>query len=684
MSKYYENNFEHNLPSEIFKKFIGCVDSEYGYSVALKLTEFKSTDRGFRIAGTDAEARAGKWIAEEMKRIGLKNVTIEEFPVDCWDFREAYVTVLSEENEPAPMFAGSFPGVPEIGDEIITGEVVYVAEGTAAYYENLDVRDKIVLIDTDCYHTYWFDSLFTQAEIRGAKAIIATVTDQGPGTYRDDLITIQNMQTKIDTPAVMMTKHDGEILRNALKEGKKLKVSISMDLNTRKSVAHYVYGMIMGKNPDKYIIASGHYDAYWEGFQDNASSVGSVLTIAKAMIDSGYEPDKTFIFMVNGAEEFGTKNTRYDFCTGANAIIHRHLEWVKNTVLFNNYELSAITDTEHLELNIAPCFVKIIKSLLRIFGYNGDFSYIMPKGVGADDGVFAKQGVPTYMTVCTHFSDVEAMGESLGEYAIENYDHTQFDNKDTYNAEVFDFNNKLNGMINIAVDMMPYIPADYAQEMDMYIDSINTSEMRAFYRKAEELKKIAEEIKEKSTILYNHAIILNQSNVCKHANEYVELMLEINRIVQKEMCRFDPFHQFIYSHVQPYKYIVCIDNLIEGLKNGDAQKQLEMIMCVDNTYLIAEFDKEVYDKIAIKEFSGEAPVSWGSGEHMPFPYMYDVIRSVMNKVISQNYDCEKEIEELQRIRNEQHRIFIEALDREYMNLNKINSILDNSKELVVG
>ena len=41
MSKYYENNFEHNLPSEIFKKFIGCVDSEYGYSVALKLTEFK-------------------------------------------------------------------------------------------------------------------------------------------------------------------------------------------------------------------------------------------------------------------------------------------------------------------------------------------------------------------------------------------------------------------------------------------------------------------------------------------------------------------------------------------------------------------------------------------------------------------------------------------------------------------
>ena len=82
MSKYYKNSFEHNLQSECFKKFISCVDSEYGYSVAVKLTEFKSTDRGFRIAGTDAEARAGKWIAGEMKRIGLKNVSIRRIP--CW------------------------------------------------------------------------------------------------------------------------------------------------------------------------------------------------------------------------------------------------------------------------------------------------------------------------------------------------------------------------------------------------------------------------------------------------------------------------------------------------------------------------------------------------------------------------------------------------------------------------
>ena len=157
---------------------------------------------------------------------------------------------------------------------------------------------------------------------------------------------------------------------------------------------------------DRYIIASGHYDAYWEGFQDNASSVGSVLTIAKAMIDSEYEPDKTFIFMVNGAEEFGTKDTRYDFCAGANAIIQKHPEWVKNTILFNNYELSAISDTEHLELNISSCFVKIMESLLRKLGYNEKFSYILPKGclLYTSGGVQDASGMSVVFALAQHFA----------------------------------------------------------------------------------------------------------------------------------------------------------------------------------------------------------------------------------------------------------------------------------------
>lgn len=678
MDKYYNTKFERDLPSEALRKYIGSVDSDYGYSMALKLTEFKSTEYGFRIAGTDAEAQAGAWIADEMKRIGLKNVTIEDFPVDCWDFRGAYVTILSQEDA-VSMFAGSFPSVSGIGDEEISGEVVYVGEGTSAQYEELDVKDKIVLIDTDCYHSYWFDSLFIQAESRGAKAVIATVTDQGPGTYRDDLITIQNMQTHINIPAVMMSKGDGEKLRDILKNKERLEVSLRMELELSDSKAHYVYGMIPGRRADKYIILGSHYDAYWDGFQDNASSLGSILTIAKAMIDSEYEPENTFIFISNGAEEFGTKDTRYDFCAGAAAMIRNHPEWVENTVLFNNFELSAISDTQHLELNIAPCLVSVIDPLLKAVGYDGEMSYILSKGVGSDDGVFSKQGVPTYMTVCTHFSDVVDMGENLGKDAVENYDHTQFDNKDTYNAEVFDFNNKLNGMLNIAVDMMPYVPADYAEEMNMYIESLEPSGLKKTYDRADALKKLAEEIKEKGRNVYQQAMLLNKKqDKTKDAGGYTSAMMKINRIIQKKICKFDPFNMFIYGHVQPYHYIMVIDDLITGLKAGCAQSQFEALLELDNTYLIAEFDKEVYDRVAIREFSDEAPKSWGTGEHLPFPDLFDVTKSLMEKKSSPDSDFEDEIAALEKIREEQREILTAVLNDEFDYLTEINNLMDDA------
>lgn len=686
MSHFYNINLENEVSLDSLKKYLKHVDSDYGYSVALKITEFKSTERGFRIAGTDAEEKAGLWIAGEMKRIGLQDVTIREFPVDCWDFRGAYVNVNMPKIEQPRLFAGSFPGIQGIGNQKIDGEVVYVSEGTKECYQDLEVKDKIVLVDTECYHTYRFDSLFIQAESRGAKAIIATVTDRGPGTYRDDLITIQNLQNHVGIPAVMMTKRDGETLRDILKSEEKLEVSIEMDLTLGKSNAHYVYGTIPGKKSDSFILLCSHYDAYWEGFQDNASSVGSVLTIAKAMIDSGYEPENTFVFISNGAEEFGTKDTRYDFCAGANAIRRDHPEWMQNTILLNNFELSAISDVDHLELNIAPCYTEMFGPLLKKIGYGGEMSYILSKGVGADDGVFSKQGVPTYMNVCTHFSDSD-MGESLGQDAMENFDHTQYDDRKTYNPEVFDFNNRLNGMINLAVDSMPFVPADYSGEMQMFIDSLPAQEITDSCQEWKDLRELAELVRDKSGFLYHMTMKINEDALAASGKEqkrpgavaYNRAMMKINRIIQKKICKFNPFHMFIYGHVQPYAYVSAFAELISGLQKGEASSALEKLFEIDNTYLIAEFDKEVYERIAIQEFNGQRPESWGTGEHLLFPDLYDTVTSIMQKQELQNAGFEDEVRALQEMEKQQQNVLREVIEEETKCLREIVTLLDEAE-----
>ena len=77
------------------ENYLQKVDSDYGFSVAKKLISFRNTEKGFRLAGTRAENEAADWIAEEMKSIGLQEVTKESLRADSWDFREATVTVLS-------------------------------------------------------------------------------------------------------------------------------------------------------------------------------------------------------------------------------------------------------------------------------------------------------------------------------------------------------------------------------------------------------------------------------------------------------------------------------------------------------------------------------------------------------------------------------------------------------------
>ena len=156
------------------KSYLEHVDSEYGYDIAKSLLRFKTTEDGFRNAGTKAENDAADWITEEMKNIGLSNVTKESFDVDAWEFHGASVEIVDPENTGYTMKAGSFAGLEGTTPEGCTGQLVYVGEGTAACYEALDVAGKIVLIDTDAYYSYWYNLIFEEAQAR--VAVVSCIT----------------------------------------------------------------------------------------------------------------------------------------------------------------------------------------------------------------------------------------------------------------------------------------------------------------------------------------------------------------------------------------------------------------------------------------------------------------------------------------------------------------------------
>jgi hypothetical protein len=79
-----------------------------------------------------------------------------------------------------------------------------------------------------------------------------------------------------------------------------------------------VIGVIEGNNPEQVIVLGAHYDHMgtwngyiWNGADDNASGTVGVMTLAKAIMETGKKPDKTIIVALWTAEEEGLLGSRY-------------------------------------------------------------------------------------------------------------------------------------------------------------------------------------------------------------------------------------------------------------------------------------------------------------------------------------------------------------------------------------
>ena len=79
-----------------------------------------------------------------------------------------------------------------------------------------------------------------------------------------------------------------------------------------------VLGVIEGNNPDEIIVLGAHYDHLgmhdgfiWNGADDNGSGTVGVMTLAKALMETGKKPEKTIVIALWTGEELGLLGSRY-------------------------------------------------------------------------------------------------------------------------------------------------------------------------------------------------------------------------------------------------------------------------------------------------------------------------------------------------------------------------------------
>lgn len=328
------------MPTEVVRR----IDMDYAKNVITTLrnmgtaTTIEGRPFGFRGAGSISAHEASYYVKDEMVRLGLTNVALEEFPLDAWEFRGAWVDVPNL----GRIQAASFGGSPGTNGEI-TGDIVNVANGLKSDYVAKDVQGKIVLVNWHKDHSV--GRLAMEASVHGALAVVLTTYDSSYGMLDGALQCHDGIFRQSYPPVLSISGRDGLAIIDLLKQsGEGVEVTLRSEIEfTPKdeggkgwNVVGYLPGEKWGREDDELLIIGDHTDAWFFGACDNNTGVAAVLVLADAFKrfhdEEGTRPRRTIVFIAHEAEEGGIIETHYTWLWGAwYAISHHHPDWVGRT-----------------------------------------------------------------------------------------------------------------------------------------------------------------------------------------------------------------------------------------------------------------------------------------------------------------------------------------------------------------
>lgn len=648
---------------EEYDAFMEAVSPDYAYNIALELTtnpEFFNSELGGRTAGSDAEHAAADYLAGVMEEIGLSNVEKVAAPCDRWQFNGASFTVDGKEY---PVYSYATASTPPEG---ITAEVVYAGKGTMWDYEDLDVEGKIVLVDVDQRADWWVTYPMLEADFQGAAAILAANVG-GFSQVADDALNCQDICGPTSIPTLSIGLADSQELQNKMKEGPvTATLVVDNEVEIDAGTTYNIMGVLKGKSSDHQILVGGHYDVHFWGFQDDNCAVGLVLSMAKAMIDSGYQPENDIVFCLHGAEEWGSSYTQYDWTVDAWEMINSvHPDWVGKTLAFLNFELPAYEFDTYTSTYSAPEMYAMLDYYANEYPYSPDPEGCFPDGVltegyqtytYSDDFSYYAAGVPSTVNGFLLQKDME----NVFPFYVDIY-HSQYDTPDTYNEAVMDFNIRYYGALAMYIDQTPALYLDFTAQYDRILASIDEEamaaagvDMAAFHTALEELNTAAQAMTERVKALNRDYLKAREDGdsaamekLWAEGKELTAQNLQAFEFAQKNLLGL-MYERPIVPHEAPQENIQLCQDIIACLEQGDVVTVVdELAWTVNNVleYYAMYFSPEV---IAIQDDmhwgeGNQDNLYWGTGINFTKADVDAATRSLYQRYDEQGGDFSQEI-----------------------------------------
>ena len=427
-----------------------------------------------------------------------------------------------------------------------------------------------------------------------------------------------------------------------------------------------IMGVLKGKSSDHQILVGGHYDVHFWGFQDDNCAVGLVLSMAKAMIDSGYQPENDIVFCLHGAEEWGSSYTQYDWTVGAWEMINSvHPDWVGKTLAFLNFELPAYEFDTYTSTYSAPEMYAMLDYYANEYPYSPDPEGCFPDGVltegyqtytYSDDFSYYAAGVPSTVNGFLLQKDME----NVFPFYVDIY-HSQYDTPDTYNEAVMDFNIRYYGALAMYIDQTPALYLDFTAQYDRILASIDEEamaaagvDMAAFHTALEELNTAAQAMTERVKALNRDYLKAREDGdsaamekLWAEGKELTAQNLQAFEFAQKNLLGL-MYERPIVPHEAPQENIQLCQDIIACLEQGDVVTVVdELAWTVNNVleYYAMYFSPEV---IAIQDDmhwgeGNQDNLYWGTGINFTKADVDAATRSLYQRYDEQGGDFSQEI-----------------------------------------
>ena len=675
-----------NLQTSILKN----LDIDYSYHLAKRMEQFRTNPvLGYRPAGSRAEFETGEMLKQEMEAIGLSDVRKDAIKVDGWEFKKAVLSYSAEDGSRHEIQLGAYQTT-FVTEGPKDFSLMYLGKGTAADYEGKDVTGKLVLVDINQRDEWWINYPVYQAHLKGAAALIA-VQSGGYGEIDDEALNAQDIAGPEDAPAFSISRKDSDPLKELLEHTQEITVTLDADSRvTRDCTTYNIVGTIPGKHPDRMVLLSAHYDSYFSGFQDDNTAIALMFGIAKALLASGFKPNNTIVICAMAAEEWGVVDSNFDWSTGAyEQVFTAHPEWVGKVIADLNFELPALAHGTRARIRSCYEYTRFLEEYLSELpnltrAYPEETRVTSPIETWSDDFSMAIAGIPSMVNDFT------------GGSFMETHYHSQFDNDDFYDEQVYRLHHELFALLIAALDETCVIPLCSAPVMKRALDGYNISSdvlrpfvamdlispmtLASLVEKISGLKKMLADAKDVAESRYESRRSLNsryrallsddkeEEAECLYleAREAEDEALRRFKCAQDELVRIDWYGNVHYPHEILLQNIRLIGGALANLKEQNLSSALRKLYQVDNNAYAFMFDEEVYNHFT--DYVLNQPqdrLKWGYKRLMPHENLYALVKDLLNKkeTAPEELSLTCEISHLTKIFQDQCRLLIQATDQ---------------------